>query len=243
MLVGVGWGKGHLLIRYYPIFFFFLFSFFSYTEYSILVWEAIDNSTLVLKIDFHVPIVLASEQVQILIWIYSKILFAFKTQIVYSSDFTMKMLNKKLNKGKKLNKIIHVFCVKIDGSWFSLSVLTTRKDLSQGLFYGVDFKGRLGTSRNSYPARQYWTYRIGGCNANNAILCQVFRHICQVISLVTASTRPEGLVLRLLLILRPLESGPARAEGDSASMWYSTGHVCQAGHLRLGTLGPSSWSR
>ena len=46
------------------------------------------------------PIVLASfDQVQIFIWNYSKIVFAFKTQIVYSSDFTK----------KKLNKIIHAF--------------------------------------------------------------------------------------------------------------------------------------
>ena len=46
------------------------------------------------------PIMLASfDQVQILIWITSNIVFAFKTQIVYSSDFTM----------KKLNKIIHAF--------------------------------------------------------------------------------------------------------------------------------------
>ena len=37
------------------------------------------------------PIVLASfDQVQILIGIYSKIVFAFKTLIVYNSDFTMK---------------------------------------------------------------------------------------------------------------------------------------------------------
>ena len=42
-----------------------------------------------------IPIVLASfDQVQILIWNYNKIVFAFKTQIVYSSDFTMKKLNK-----------------------------------------------------------------------------------------------------------------------------------------------------
>ena len=46
------------------------------------------------------PIVLASfDLVQILIWIYCKIVFAFKTQIVYSTDFTV----------KKLKKIIHAF--------------------------------------------------------------------------------------------------------------------------------------
>ena len=46
------------------------------------------------------PIVLAFyDEVQILFWIYSKIVLPFKTQIVYSSDFTM----------KKLNKIIHAF--------------------------------------------------------------------------------------------------------------------------------------
>ena len=46
------------------------------------------------------PIVLASfAQVQILMTNYSKIVFAFKTQIVYSSDFRM----------KKLNKTIHAF--------------------------------------------------------------------------------------------------------------------------------------
>ena len=33
----------------------YLFSiFFHYTEYSIQVWESINNSTLVQKIDFHV---------------------------------------------------------------------------------------------------------------------------------------------------------------------------------------------
>ena len=51
---------------------------------------AASNSTLVLKIDFHVPIVEASDQVLILIWYHNKIGFPFKTRIVYSTDFTMK---------------------------------------------------------------------------------------------------------------------------------------------------------
>ena len=90
-----------------------LFFFFLFSLYWILVWESINNSTLVLKINFHVPIVLASDQVQILIWIYSKIVFPFKTQIVYSSNFTI----------KELNKIIHAIWMTIQ--WKDNIVLTS----------------------------------------------------------------------------------------------------------------------
>ena len=66
-----GGGGGSFIYSLLPyLFSSFLFSFFPYTEYLILVWESVNNSTLVPKIDFHVPIVLASDQVQILIWIY-----------------------------------------------------------------------------------------------------------------------------------------------------------------------------
>ena len=62
-----GGGEGSFTYSLLP----YLFSFFLFL--SILVWESINNSTLVLKRDFHVSVVLASDQVQILIWIYNRV--------------------------------------------------------------------------------------------------------------------------------------------------------------------------
>ena len=66
LLDGVG-GKGHLLINYYPTF--FSLSFFHYTEYSILVWESINNSTMKVNGDIvHIAVIPTSNNCQSIVY-------------------------------------------------------------------------------------------------------------------------------------------------------------------------------